>query len=94
MITLSPPEAPETVSIWVTKEQYPIFWENKVKCLEESCDSREEAEEMARQFFSEPLEIELIYETGLGYFGIESEALDGGATCVSPFSKEEIVCPE
>lgn len=90
-VTLPREEDSESVKVWITKEHHPILWENKVKCLEDTCDSREEAEELAEQIFSSPIELELLYEVGTGLFAIESDALACGAECFSPFSKARIV---
>ena len=67
----------------LTKEQFPIAFENKVQELLESTDlTREEAEQ---QVPSMEIELELYYEQGYGLFAVECDAVES-IDIVSPYS--------
>lgn len=67
----------------LTKEKYPIAFENKVQELLESTDlTREEAEQ---QIPSMDIELEVYYEKGYGLFAVESEVVECGVI-QSPYS--------
>lgn len=74
-------------NVRLTKEKYPVAFENKVQeLLEENCAStREEAEKMVEKM---EIELELYYEKGTGLFAVESAAVECG-TIYSPYTKEE-----
>ena len=63
----------EPILVTLTKDKFPIAFENKVQeLLEEGCfETREEAEKVVSSY---PIEIELYYEKGLGLFAVESGA--------------------
>ena len=74
-------------NVVLTKDKYPIAFEEKVQeLLEEGCaTNREEAENMVSEM---EIELEIYYEKGFGLFAVESGAAESG--CVySPYSKEE-----
>lgn len=73
-------------NVKLTKEKYPIAYENKVEeLMEENSMSREEAESVIKDM---EIELEIYYEKGYGLFAVESEAVESG-TIYSPYSKEE-----
>ena len=75
----------------LTKDKFPIAYENKVKELMDDCDmSREEAENAIKDM---KIELELYYEVGYGLFAIESDAV-GCGTIYSPYSGELSKEPE
>ena len=77
----------ESINLVITKEKYPIIFENKVSELIEECGvDRYEAE---HEVEGTEIELELYYENGAGLFGVESEAVEQGAPIYSPYTKEE-----
>lgn len=75
----------------LTKDKFPIAYENKVKELMDECSmSREEAENAIKDM---KIELEVYYEVGYGLFAIESEAVESG-TIYSPYSGELCEEPE
>lgn len=77
-------------SVELTKDKFPIAYENKVQeLIEEGCaDSREEAEAQIKDM---KIELEIYYEKGTGLFAVESEAVESG-TIYSPYTGE--LCEE
>ncbi len=73
-------------NVILSKEKYPIAFENKVQeLLEQGCAStRDEAEKMVDEM---EIELELYYEKGTGLFAVESAAVESG-TIYSPYTKE------
>lgn len=75
-------------NVTLTKEKYPIAFEEKVQeLLEEGASSREEAEKMVSEM---EIELEIYYEKGVGLFAVESGAVESG-TIYSPYTKEEYI---
>jgi hypothetical protein len=75
----------------LTKDKYPVAFENKVQELMEECKlTREEAEESVSKM---EIELEIYYEKGYGLFAVESGAVDSG-TIYSPYSGELSEAPE
>lgn len=73
-------------NVTLSKETYPIAFENKVQELMEECGlSREQAE---KDVSSTPIELEIYYEKGLGLFAVEAEATES-ATIFSPYTGKE-----
>jgi hypothetical protein len=69
----------------LTKDKFPIAFENKVQELMEECGySREKAEELVPKM---KMEIEIYYHKGFGCFAVDSEACEAG-TIYSPYSGE------
>lgn len=73
-------------NVVLTKDKFPIAYENKVQeLIEEGCaDSREEAEAQIKDM---EIELEIYYEKGTGLFAVESEAVESG-TIYSPYTGE------
>ena len=71
-------------NVRLTKEKFPIAFENKVnELINEGCaTSREEAEKMVSNM---EIELEIYYEEGYGLFAVESDAVESG-TIYSPYS--------
>lgn len=70
-------------TIKLTKEKFPIAFENKVRELMEECDrTRAEAEKDVEQM---QVELEIYYEKGYGLFAVECEAVSSGVI-YSPYS--------
>lgn len=73
-------------TIKLTKDKFPIAFENKVMELMSECKmTRDEAEKAIPDM---EIELELYYESGYGAFAVDSEAVEAG-TIYSPYSKEE-----
>jgi len=73
--------------ITLTKDKFPIAFENKVEELMEQGLTREEAEKSVSEM---KIELEIYYEKGIGLFAVETEAV----VCTpifSPYTKEEYV---
>lgn len=71
--------------VTLTKDKYPIAFENKVLELIEECGMmREQAEESIEKM---EIEQEVYYENGYGLFAVDSEAVTSG-TIYSPYSGE------
>lgn len=76
-------------TVVLTKEKFPIAYENKVKELIDECGmSREEAENAIKNM---KIELEVYYEVGYGLFAIDSGAVES-CTIYSPYSGE--LCDE
>ena len=78
-----------SVPLW----RYPKALENKVQeWLEEgNAETREQAESYLRYT---NIQLEVYYEKGQGMFCVESDALDGGADLVSPYTRKPIIVPD
>ena len=74
----------EPIRIRVTKEAYPIVFENKVEELVEDGLTREEAEAEVEGM---EFECELYYHKTYGLFAVESGAVEAG-TIYSPYDGE------
>ena len=71
--------------VTLTKDKYPIAFENKVLELIEECGMmREQAEESIEKM---EIELEVYYENGYGLFSVDSEAVTS-STIYSPDSGE------
>lgn len=78
-------------NVVLTKDKFPIAYENKVKELMDECGmSREEAENAVKDM---KIELEVYYEVGYGLFAIESDTVESG-TIYSPYSGELCKEPE
>lgn len=84
---LTKEEGYESLSVRITKEEFPRLYENKVQCLMLSGLSREAAEIAVEGI---EIELELLYEVGWGLFAVESEAVEADAT-YSPYTREPII---
>lgn len=82
-LILNGAEDAEIIQVRLTPEEFPIAYENKVKCLMLSGLSEEEAKKTAM----EPIELELYYEVGVGLMAVEPGAVEAG-TIYSPYTKE------
>lgn len=73
-------------NVKLTKEQYPIAFNNKVAELMEQdlFTTKEEAEKAVSEM---EIELELYYHKDYGLFAVESEAVESG-TIYSPYSGE------
>lgn len=72
-------------NVTLTKDKYPIAFENKVQELIEECGlTRGQAEESIENM---EIELEIYYERGYGLFAVDSEAVSSG-TIYSPYSGE------
>ena len=89
IIKASPADKIESIS--VNLRHYPEAFKAKVQELVESGMDRNEAQ---KYVWNAPIVLEIYYEKGLGLFAVESEALEGGADLVSPYSKKPIVVPD
>lgn len=70
----------------LTKDKFPIAYENKVAELMEECGyTRKEAEEIISDM---EIELEIYYEKGFGLFAVESEAVDCNGEIYSPYTKD------
>ncbi len=78
----------EPIEITLTKEKYPIAFNNKVEeLLEEGCfETREEAE---KDVASTPIQCEVYYEKYHGLFIVEEGAVESMDTIYSPYSGEK-----
>ena len=70
-------------TIKLTKERFPIAYNNKIEELleEGACETREEAEKVMKDA---EFNLELYYHKGYGLFAVESEAVESG-TIYSPY---------
>lgn len=77
----------EAIIIKITKDKYPIIFNNKVEELvnQKAFNSREEAEKYVEGL---EIELELYYEKEHGLFGVESDAVENGCDIISPYSGE------
>lgn len=89
---INAPIEPETISILLTPDRFPVAYKNKVEELVKSgaFNTEEEASEWVR---TTPIELELIYEPDSGLFALESDAV-ATDTCTSPYSRTPIITPE
>lgn len=79
----------ESIDVLLTKEKFPIAFNNKVEELleQKAFNTREEAE---KWLSTTPIELELYYEKHSGLFGVEAEAMEScSETLCSPYTKEE-----
>lgn len=75
----------ESIVIKITKDKYPIIFDNKVNELlsQNAFISREEVEKYVDGL---EIELELYYEKDCGLFGVESDAVENGCDIISPYS--------
>ena len=80
----------ETVTIRITKNQYPKIYEAKVKELVEVCGmSQADAEAAVNGMV---ITLELMYSVSSGLFGIESEAVESCASSLyNPYTGENLI---
>ena len=72
----------EYVTITITKSNYPIIFETKVRELIDNGLSRKDAELSVEGM---QIDLELYYEKDYGLFGVECDAVDCSDIC-SPYS--------
>lgn len=77
----------ESITIIISKELYPILFQNKVdELLEQKVfNSRSEAEKFVEGM---EIELELYYEKHYGLFGVEAQAIESEYDISSPYSRE------
>ena len=76
-------------NVKLTKERFPIAYEEKVQELMDDCEmSREQAEDIIKDM---EIELEVYYHRGYGLFAVESDAVENGADIFSPYNKEEYI---
>ena len=78
-------------TIKITKDRFPIAYENKVEELVSEGVAREEAEEIVDGM---EVELELYYDKGTGFFAVESEAVECSTDIFSPYTGELCEKPE
>lgn len=79
---------PEVIEIKLSKDKYPIAYNNKLEELIGLGVSKEEAE---KWIDDSVFVMELIYEKDAGLFAIESDAIESSIeTLCSPYTKENI----
>lgn len=72
-------------NVKLTKDKFPIAFENKVQELIEDCDmNREEAENVIKDM---EIELEIYYHKGYGLFAVETDAVESG-TIYCPYCGE------
>ena len=76
----------EGLTIVISKEKYPILFENKVRELIKNGLTREQAEESVQNM---EVDLELYYEEDGGFFAVEQEAISSQLTIYSPYTAEE-----
>lgn len=79
----------ESVNIQLSKDKFPIAYQNKLQELLD-CEAFETQEEAERWINETPIELELYYEQGYGLFGVEAEAVEN-MTLHSPYSDAPIL---
>jgi len=74
-IKINKAEECETIKVQLSKEKFPIAYQNKLKELVDckAFDTQEEAEKWINE---NPIELELYYEIGSGLFAVEAEAVE------------------
>lgn len=71
----------ESIKIWIDPIQHPIAFKNRIKSFEYSGMTEEEVIKMA----SQPIEMELYYDSDTGLFMVEPEAVESG-TIYHPYT--------
>lgn len=89
-VKLNSAENYEPIQIEITKEKYPICYNNKIEELVEqgAYPTKEEAEAKNHKFY---MDCELYYHKGFGLFAVEEGAVESG-TIYSPYNGE--LCEE
>ena len=82
----------ESILVFLTREKFPIAFQNKLQELME-CEAFDCEAEAIKWIESTPIEMELYYEKHYGLFMVESEAIEG-STVFSPYSKKELVAED
>lgn len=74
-------------NVKLSKDKYPIAFENKIEeLLEQGFETREAAE----KYISETeIELELYYHKGYGVFAVETDAVENGCDIFSPYNGKE-----
>lgn len=73
--------------IKLTKEKFPIAFENKVQeLIEDGGYSRKDAKELVENM---DFELEIYYHKGYGLFAVESDAVEDLADIYSPYTAEK-----
>ena len=89
---INPSDKVETVEVVLDENRFPIAFANRLKELTDpqyGCGMTEE--EARRDIATTPFVLEIFYQTGLGLFALESEALDSaGESFVSPYNGEPL----
>ena len=80
----------EVISVLLTRQTFPIAFQNKLNELMES-GAFDNEEEATKWIETTPIVLEIMYEKDSGLFAVESEAIESGSV-VSPYSGEEIEC--
>ena len=76
----------EIIEVRITKENYPIAYNNKLEeLIEVGGMTKEEAEEYLMEW---TIPMELVYHKGYGLFMVESEAVES-SPIYSPYTGEE-----
>lgn len=88
-LKLNSPDNYEPIMVYLSRHTHPIAFENKVQCLMGAGMSREDAEKDVEHTFMMGIELEIYYQKDYGMFAVESEAVEGGATIISPYTGEE-----
>ena len=84
-LTLNDADSIDAISVFLTENDHPTAFANKLKCLMEGAGMTEvEARDEISTF---PIEMELYYEVGAGLMAVEQGAVEAG-TIYSPYSKE------
>ena len=82
----------ETINVLLTRNNFPIAFQNKLNELMEQGAFNNE-EEATRWIESTPIVLEIMYEKNWGLFAVESEAIESNCL-MSPYSGEGIECDE
>ena len=76
-------------NVTLTKEKFPIAFNNKVnELMEDEGISRKDAEKKVSET---EIALELYYHKGHGLFAVETDAIDNGAEIYSPYNKESAI---
>lgn len=79
-------ENAEIIEVKITKEKYPIAYNNKLEeLINENGMTKEEAEKCLEDW---TIPMEIVYHKGYGLFMVESEAVEG-APIYSPYTGDE-----
>lgn len=79
-------ESAEVIDIFLSPRTHPITFQRRVKCLMLSGLSQAEAEHIV---CSEPTQLELFYDIGLGIFAIDAEAVSN-TPLFNPYTGKQI----
>ena len=76
----------ESIDIYLNEQDYPETFRKKIECLKYSGMSEDEAKNFIA---TNPIQLELYYTVGQGLWGVEAEAIEGGAIIHNPYTGEE-----